>query len=164
MSEPGDASQPTDLTGYWSGEYWYDAGMGTLAQFAAHINDAGGGFEGTTLETVNFGRGGTELTATISGGRDGANVEFIKRYDAGQRVHRDPIFYAGLVNADLSQIDGIWTLQDRSGRLTGGFRMQRGSGGPKAAVQREAKEPVTVGAQDRRPTVAPPKRPPGRKE
>jgi hypothetical protein len=160
LGEPGDASQPTDLTGYWSGEYWYDASMGTLAQFAAHINDAGNSFEGTTLETTNFGLGPTELTASISGARDSGNVEFIKRYDAGQRVHRDPIFYAGIVNADLTQIDGIWTLQDRSGRLTGGFRMIRGSGGPKAAVKREAKEPVTVGAADRRPAIGKPKRKP----
>ena len=126
--------------------------MGTLAQFAAHISDVGGSLEGTTLETVNFGAGHSELSAAISGARDGANVEFIKRYDAGQPVHRKPIFYAGVVNADLTQIDGIWTLQDH-GRYTGGFRMQRGSGGSKAAAKREAKEPVAVGAASGRKRV-----------
>ena len=145
MSEPGDASQPTDLTGYWSGEYWYDAGMGTLAQFAAHISDAGNAFDGTTLESVNYGAGLKELTASISGARDSANVEFIKRYDAGQRIHRLPIFYAGILNADLTQIDGLWTLKELFFRMNGGFRMQRGSQGAKAAVTRKAKAPEPVG-------------------
>ena len=46
----GDTSpHQVDLTGYWSGEYWYDAGMGSLTQFAAHINDLGGSFEGTNF-------------------------------------------------------------------------------------------------------------------
>jgi hypothetical protein len=146
LSEADDAS-PTDLTGYWSGEYWYDAGMGKLAQFAAHISDAGGSFDGTTLESTDFGLGVTELSASISGSREGANVEFVKRYDAGQRVGRNPIFYAGVLNADLTLIDGIWTLTDRGQRLSGGFRMQRGSKGPKAAVKREAKEPVLAGVE-----------------
>jgi len=145
LSEVDDASRRhSDLTGYWSGEYWYDDGIGSLAQFAAHINDAAASFDGTTLETVNFGAGRKELTASISGSRDGANVEFIKRYDAGQRVHRQPIFYAGLLNADLTLIEGLWALSDRIGRVTGGFRMQRGSSGAKAAVKREAEEPVTI--------------------
>ena len=65
MSE--DASpQPADLTGYWSGEYWYDAGMGTLAQFAAHITDAGGSFDGTTLESADFGLGVRELSGAMT--------------------------------------------------------------------------------------------------
>jgi hypothetical protein len=146
LSEAGNASsQPTDLTGYWSGEYWYDAGHGTLAQFAAHISDAGGSFDGTTLETANFGLGPRELTAVISGSRDAATVEFIKRYDTGQRIHRSPIFYAGAVNADLKQIQGIWTLKLLMGQLSGGFRMQRGSHGAKAAVTRRAKVPEPVG-------------------
>lgn len=155
MSEGDD-----NLSGYWSGEYWYDNGAGTLAQFAAHISDKGDSFDGTTLETARFTGKSREFTASISGSRDGATVEFIKRYDAGQRIHRNPIFYAGAINADLTQIDGIWALDDR-GRLTGGFRMQRGSKGPKAAVTREAKEPVLVGVkneQGRRETSRPKKK------
>jgi hypothetical protein len=145
LSEADASPRHSDLTGYWSGEYWYDdGGIGSLAQFAAHINDATGSIDGTTLETVNFGAGRKELTASISGSRDGANVEFIKRYDAGQRVHRQPIFYAGILNADLTLIEGLWALSDRIGRVTGGFRMQRGSSGAKVAVTREAKEPVTI--------------------
>ena len=80
-------------------------------------------------------------------------MEFTKRYDAGERVHRSPIFYAGVLNADLTLIEGIWTLRDHDGRLTGGFRMQRGGKGPKAAVTREASEPVLAGVESRRRQV-----------
>jgi hypothetical protein len=148
LSESDDASPDSNLTGYWSGEYWYDAGAGTLAQFAAHINDAGAAFDGTTLETAKFWSRSIELTASISGERTGAAVEFIKRYDPGQRVHRNPIFYAGALNADFTQIDGIWATEDH-GHLTGGFRMLRGGKGPKAAVKREAKEPALAEAENK---------------
>ncbi len=145
MRGPDDrSSSNNDLTGYWFGEYWYDGGMGSLAQFAAHIADVAGAVEGTTLETVNWGRGLTELTACINGSRDGAAVEFVKRYDAGLRAHRAPIFYAGVANADLTVIEGRWALKQLIFRATGGFRMQRGSQGAKTAVKREAKEPVTI--------------------
>ncbi len=63
------------------------------------------------------------------------------------------LIYAGLLNADLTQIDGIWTTED-GGRLTGGFRMLRGSGGPKAAVTRAAREPIFAEAQKERKKVA----------
>ena len=143
MSEDA-SSHPIDLTGYWSGEYWYDAGMGSLTQFAAHIQDQGASFEGTTLESADFGRGLRELTACITGARDGASVEFVKRYDAGQGVHREPIFYAGTIDADLTFIEGRWLLTEWIYRVTGGFRMKRGSQGAAAAVKRETRAPVTV--------------------
>jgi hypothetical protein len=127
--------------------------MGTLAPFAAHIADAGGSLEGTTLESADFGFGVRELSAGISGSRNGANVEFIKRYDAGQRVHRNPIFYAGVLDADLTLIEGVWMLTERGERLTGGFRMQRGSKGSKAAAKRKAREPLFAGVEGTRKKV-----------
>lgn len=147
MSGHGDTPSPhqADLSGYWSGEYWYDGGMGSLTQFAAHIKDVGGSFEGTTLESADIGQGLRELTACVTGSRDGANVEFIKRYDAGQSIHREPIFYAGTIDADLTFIEGRWLLTEWIYRLTGGFRMKRGSQGATAAVRRETRAPVTVG-------------------
>jgi hypothetical protein len=147
LSTSDDASSPTDLTGYWSGEYWYDGGHGTLAQFAAHITDAAGRLDGTTLESMRLGRGLVELSACIDGSRNGAVVQFIKRYDAGQRIHREPIFYAGELNADLTVIEGRWTLKELIFRMNGGFRMQRGSQGAKAAVTRKAKAPEPVGGR-----------------
>jgi hypothetical protein len=153
LSEQDEQPSPEDLTGYWSGEYWYDAGAGTLCQFAAHIKDAGGSFDGTTLEAANFGAGSQELTAVITGSREGAVVQFTKRYDAGQRVHREPIFYAGEINSDLTYIEGRWTLKELIFRMNGGFRMQRGSSGAKSAVMRsvEEKAPALVGAGRRKP-------------
>ena len=141
----GASPRQVDLTGYWSGEYWYDdAGIGPPTQFAAHIQDHGASFEGTTLESADFGRGVQELAASITGDRDGANVEFVKRYDKGQGVHREPIFYAGVVDADLTLIEGRWLLTEWIYRVTGGFRMKRGSQGAAAAVRRETRVPVTV--------------------
>lgn len=154
MTEPGDpSSRQLDLSGYWSGEYWYDAGMGVLTQFAAHLQDHGGRLDGTTLESADFGSGMRELTAQIWGSCDGTNVEFVKRYDAGQGVHGEPIFYAGVIDADQTVIDGQWTLTEWVYRLTGGFRMTRGTRGAAAAVKREAREPVLVGAGSRRKQV-----------
>mgnify|MGYP003576097050 CR=1 FL=1 len=145
VSERDDAPRTrADLCGYWSGEYWYGAGMGKLTQFAAHITDSGDGFEGTTLESADIGWGVRELTACITGVREGAKVEFVKRYDAGQRVHREPIFYAGDVDAALTVIEGRWLLTEWIFRLNGGFRMKRGSQAAALVEKRETRAPVTV--------------------
>jgi hypothetical protein len=118
--------------------------MGMRTQFAAHIQDRGDSFDGTTLESTDFGHGLRELAASITGSRDGRSIEFTKRYDAGQSAHREPIFYAGTIDGDLSFIEGRWLLAEWIYRTTGGFRMKRGSQGAAAAVKRETRAPVTV--------------------
>jgi hypothetical protein len=42
-------SRNSDLTGLWSGEYWY-AGASAPVPFSAHIVDTAGNITGTTLE------------------------------------------------------------------------------------------------------------------
>lgn len=141
----------TDLTGYWSGEYWYENVAGPRTSFAAHISETGGSFDGTTLEADIFDDLPGEISASIAGVRGSSDVSFTKRYDPHPHpdVHEFPIFYAGVVNSDLTVIEG-----DRSipayGHWRGGFHMRRGSTGSKASITRKAKEPVLVSVKSRR--------------
>ena len=60
-------SRETDLTGVWSGAYWYGA-TGMPTPFTAHIIEFAGSLSGTTLEPATFGSPGpAELSADISG-------------------------------------------------------------------------------------------------
>jgi hypothetical protein len=128
-------SRDTDLTGVWSGEYWYGAG-GRTTPFTAHIIETGGSLTGTTLEPATFGSPGlTELSADIAGSRGELMVRFTKLYHSAQGVHRDPISYAGTVNDKLTHIDGDWRLP--SG-FSGRFILVRASRGAKARAKKVA--------------------------
>ena len=73
-------SRDSDLTGLWSGEYWYDGG-GQPTPFSAHIIDSLGSITGTTLEPNTFAHPGlVELSADISGQRGELSVQFNKLY------------------------------------------------------------------------------------
>ena len=126
-------SRETDLTGVWSGAYWY-AAMPTPTPFTAHIIETGGNLTGTTLEPATFGSPGlTELSADISGARGGPGVAFTKRYHPAQGVHRDPINYAGTVDDTMTSIEGDWRLP--SG-FSGRFVLVRASRGVKAKARK----------------------------
>lgn len=128
-------SRDTDLTGVWSGEYWY-RGAGRPIPFTAHIIETAGSFTGTTLEPATFGSPGlTELSADIAGTRGELTVRFTKLYHSAQGVHRDPISYAGTVNDTLTTIDGDWRLP--SG-YSGRFMLVRASRGAKAEAKKSA--------------------------
>lgn len=131
MPETIAFSRDTDLTGLWSGEYWYGAGA-MPTPFSAHIIDAGGSLSGTTLEPATFGAPGlTELSADISGARGALSVRFTKRYHPAPGVHQTPIIYAGTVDDKLTMIDGDW----RAGATQGRFVLVRASRGTKAAAK-----------------------------
>jgi hypothetical protein len=128
-------SRDTDLTGVWSGEYWYGAAA-MPTPFTAHIIETGGSLTGTTLEPATFGSPGlTELSADIAGSRGELTVRFTKLYHSAQGVHRDPISYAGTVNDKLTHIDGDWRLP--SG-FSGRFILVRASRGAKARAKKVA--------------------------
>ena len=138
MPETSAFSRESDLTGLWSGEYWY-AGHAAPTPFSAHIIDTGGSLSGTTLEPATFGLPGlAELSADITGARGALNVSFTKVYHAAQGVHRDPISYAGTVDGKLTSIEGDWRLP--SG-FSGRFVLVRASRGVKA---KRAKKSVTL--------------------
>ncbi len=140
MSGPNAFSRDSDLTGLWSGEYWYNGG-GQPTPFSAHLVDSLGTITGTTLEPNTFAHPGLiELSADITGARGELSVRFTKLYHAAPGVHRDPIFYSGTVDPKFTMIDGDWTFgmgDIPSG--TGRFVLVRVSRGAKAAeVKREA--------------------------
>jgi hypothetical protein len=128
-------SRENDLTGVWSGAYWYGA-SGMPVPFTAHIIDQGGSLSGTTLEPATFGSPGlADLSADIRGARGALSVGFTKVYHAAPGVHREPIAYAGTVDAKLTTIEGDWRLP---GGFSGRFVLQRASRGVAASeAQRE---------------------------
>jgi hypothetical protein len=120
----GVYSRDTDLTGLWSGEYWY-AGTSFPTPFTAHFIDADGELSGTTLEPRTFGRGtSAELSASIRGARGQLSVRFTKIYDPSQGVHSLPIHYSGSVDAPFLTIEGEWTFNS-PGEMTGRFVLTR---------------------------------------
>ena len=128
-------SRDTDLTGVWSGEYWYGAAA-MPTPFTAHIIETGGSFTGTTLEPATFGSPGlTELSADIAGSRGDLSVRFTKVYHPSQGAHRDPIFYAGIVDEKLTRIEGDWRF---ASGFAGRFMLVRASRGAQAAVKKQA--------------------------
>lgn len=127
-------SRDSDLTGLWSGEYWCDGG-GRPTPFSAHIVDSLGTMTGTTLEPNTFAHPGLiELSADINGSRGELSVQFSKLYHPAPGVHREPIFYAGTVDAHFTIIDGDWTFGRGSPLIgSGRFVLVRVSRGAKAA-------------------------------
>lgn len=130
-------SRDGDLTGLWSGEYWY--GTGNPVPFSAHIVDNLGTISGTTLEPNTFAHPGLiELSADISGMRGELSVQFNKLYHPAPGVHREPIVYSGTVDSNFTMIDGEWRL---ASGFSGRFVLVRVSRGAQAA---EAKRAVVL--------------------
>ena len=133
-------SREGDLTGLWSGEYWYVGEPMPPVPFSAHLVDTAGSITGTTLEPNTFAHPGLiELSAEITGARGELSVRFTKLFHAAPGVHRDPIFYSGTVDRNFTMIDGEWAIQPPGYMpLSGRFVLVRVSRGAKAvAVERE---------------------------
>ncbi len=129
-----ELSRDCDLTGYWSGEYWYDT-TNNPTPFSAHLAETAGALTGTTLEHVNLGPGGTELSANLAGSRSGPSLYFTKIYQPKRGFRFNPIQYSGTSNDKFTVIQGGWRIP---GSLAGHFIMHRASFGAKAEVKREA--------------------------
>ncbi len=122
-------SRDSDLTGLWSGEYWFRDG-GQPTPFSAHIVDSLGTLTGTTLEPNTFAHPGlVELSADISGARGELSVRFNKLYHPAPGVHREPIVYTGTVDSKFTMIDGEWRF---SHGFSGRFVLVRVSRGAQA--------------------------------
>jgi hypothetical protein len=128
-------SREGDLTGLWSGEYWYAGAVQPPVPFSAHLVDTAGNISGTTLEPNTFAHPGLiELSADIEGARGELSVRFTKLYHPAPGVHRDAIFYSGTIDPKFTMIDGDWMVAG----LTGRFVLVRVSRGAQAvAVERE---------------------------
>ncbi len=132
-------SEPNSLTGLWSGEYWY-AGVSFPTPFTAHFIDTNGDLTGSTLEPNRFANPDLlELSASLTGARGDLSVRFTKLYNPAPGVHRQPIFYTGVVDASFTMIDGEWSFAPEYA-MSGRFVLVRVSRGETAATVAAAAE------------------------
>ena len=110
---------PLDMTGLWTGQYWYPEPWEPPAGFVATINDNGGILSGTTTEASDVFAGADER-ADIRGNRDGIDVSFWKHYD-GDGAYGHTVTYHGSLSSDGQQVEGHWSIDD----YFGGFLMVR---------------------------------------
>ncbi|MFZ3580588.1 hypothetical protein ACOI1H_00265 [Loktanella sp. DJP18] len=96
-----------DLSGRWIGRYDYASRVLPAVAFEVELVEDRGDLAGMITEPNGFrsDRGAT-LRARLIGGRDGAEVRFVKYY-VGFDQDDDP-HYAGRVNDALSRIEGLW--------------------------------------------------------
>lgn len=106
-----------DVSGVWFGRWSSEDPFIHPNSFIAVLEEMGGAVDGSVSETDP--EGSEHLRATISGGRSGAQIHWIKRYDGGRLSHA--VYYAGTVNEDATEISGGWRLEHWSG----GFAMRR---------------------------------------
>lgn len=107
-----------DVTGVWYGRY--DAELWDEENgFIAVLEEVRGAVSGVITERDTHGRPGLRR-AVVSGTRDGATVRWVKQYD-GTGGHTHAINYAGQIDAEGTEVTGIW--RQRIGR--GRFVMER---------------------------------------
>jgi hypothetical protein len=109
--------------------------------FTAVLFESGATLSGTVHELENNGRlAGRMLYATVDGLRSGSEISFAKTYEAVMTDYRKPIDYVGQMNADATEIEGVWTVR---GGWSGKFLMIR-SGRPLEAEWVRERESVPV--------------------
>ena len=122
------------MTGFWTGEYAYDAVQGLVVEFHAELKQVGAILEGNTTEENTFAdQAGKILIAELFGKVSGQTVNFTKQYtnvSSGQ----EKVLYQGSITDDGSQIVGTWTMLSM---WTGSFRMTR-------AIEQKPKAKITA--------------------
>jgi hypothetical protein len=109
-----------NISGFWSGKYWYDEPGEPVVPFFALLDDSGGTLSGEITEPNTAGYTSSELKAFVVGSRDGMSVAFAKVYDgASDLAHR--VDYTGKLSDDGTRMVGYWLLDVYSG----GFEMSR---------------------------------------
>lgn len=122
-----------NLTGVWSGRYFYPRELPPVS-FVATLIETAASLTGMTHEPAATG---TARYASLQGQRDGNAVSFIKTYDNAE-LQAYPIHYSGILNGDATEIEGTWQIH---GSWSGKFLMIR-SPGKVAAVTRKVAERV----------------------
>jgi hypothetical protein len=120
------------LTGVWHGLYTYPAAWAEPVYFVATLIASGAHLGGMTHEAV-VGKRGAPLTisASLSGSGGGVSIFFDKTYD-GSGGWNHTVRYDGALNADASEIEGIWTIP---AVWSGRFLMMRSPGASEAVVR-----------------------------
>jgi hypothetical protein len=108
------SEDPQNLGGVWYGRY--DAlGYADTNNFVARLDDDGGTISGTITEPDTSGVGGVRR-AFVTGSRSGSGLRFVKQYDGGAAAHA--VRYSGQVNADATEISGVWIIVRNHGVFT----------------------------------------------
>ncbi|MFN3474206.1 MAG: hypothetical protein ACK4ZW_09185 [Blastomonas sp.] len=130
-----------NLTGFWSGSYWYDEPGEPTVPFMLNLTDDNGALSGEASEPNTVGTSSDYLKAFIKGTRTGALVAFAKVYDgASDLAHR--VDYAGSASNDGQKVSGYWLLEDYSG----GFEMTRTLLPAEELTEMNVEVPVIVSA------------------
>ena len=111
-----------DVSGFWTGDYAYDAVKGLSVDFKADLAQLGAILSGDTTEENTFAdQCGQIMIAELFGKVSGQNVSFTKAYKNGP-PGQEKILYQGSISDDGSLITGTWTMMSM---WTGSFRMTR---------------------------------------
>lgn len=126
------------LTGSWSGAYRYPRDAMRETVFNAQIDEVSGAFVGS-IQEPNLFLASVEsvLTAEIEGVRVGNAVTFTKFYTHGGIRHA--VRYEGQANADLTRIEGRWSIPRE---WSGTFFMTRDDLGEEAKAEEAVEEKV----------------------
>lgn len=106
-----------DITGRWTGVYFYPGDAMPETAFTAILEEVNGHVSGLTAEPDRWHPGRT-LEAEVEGQRTGMSAVFAKLPDGG----RTTIEYAGELSPDGLSLAGTWTI---IGDWSGTFRMDR---------------------------------------
>jgi hypothetical protein len=129
----GESLQAHNLSGFWSGHYWYDDASDPDAAFIMVLRDDGANIFGEITEPNMVGVSSDFLKAIINGTRSGLSVEFAKVYDGSSDLaHR--VDYFGMLSDDGIKLTGHWLLEE----FSGGFEATR------AALPEEIEEMETA--------------------
>ena len=132
------SDDPRNIGGIWYGRY--DAqGFPETNSFVAHLDDDNGAISGTITEPDTRGDHGVRR-AFVSGNRSGTELRFVKQYDGGALAHA--VRYAGEIDADATEISGLWVIVRHHGIFT--MRREKFS---ELGLERE-EEVELVGPQD----------------
>lgn len=124
----------TNLSGRWEGQFNYPNHF-RPEFFVANLIETAGLLGGSIHEMAMNGRyKDNPCYASVTGTRNGYNVDFIKQYEAGGRQHA--VKYTGHLHADGQEIEGVWMIRSH---WSGKFLMIRSSGLSQAIGQHQIK-------------------------
>lgn len=139
----------TNLSGYWTGVYDLPDPSYDPVPFNAVLTEVDGGMTGETVEPNTFSSEPSyELFASLAGRREGGLVSFIKTYEPAPMAGHE-VRYEGVVNPELTRIEGEWTTVETGGGWSGPFVMSRSHFGDEAARARAVAEETIDAAEAR---------------
>ena len=129
-----------DVSGFWTGEYSYEAIKDVSVSFQAELSQLGAILSGNTTEQNTFDeQAGQILIAELFGKVSSHNTSFTKTY-SNSLMGKDKVVYKGVVSSDGKMISGSWNI---SQMRNGSFRMTKAieqNPSPKAVKAKETED------------------------